>query len=191
MKLDRVPQDGATPERMGANLYHNVCFGCHGPGGAGFAFPPLTNQYQILTDPQRLEAFFESVTPLTPKLYPGLLTDDDVELLVGYFKTLNFPFQPGYTRPTSGGTAGWPEIYSVLTHPRCINCHTQAPAVLNNTNLRFPRQGDDRHPHLFGVVAGTTNPSSPPPMGDKVLRQSFAPAAMDRKTTLSPALPVL
>jgi alcohol dehydrogenase (cytochrome c) len=167
VKLDRVPQDGMTPERMASNLYHNVCFGCHGPGGAGFAFPPLTSQYHILTDPQRLKAFLESVTPLMPKLYPGLLTDDDVELLVSYFKTLNFPFQPGYTRPTSGGTAGWPEIYSVLTHPRCINCHTQAPAVLNNTNLRFPRQADDRHPHLFGVVAGTTSPSSPPPMGDK------------------------
>jgi mono/diheme cytochrome c family protein len=159
--------DGATPERMGFNLYHNVCFGCHGPGGGGFAFPPLTNQFHILTDPQRLKAFLESVSPPMPKLHPGLLTDDDIELLAGYFKTLDFPFQPGYTRPTSTGLAGWPEIYSVLTHPRCINCHTLAPAFLTNTNYRFPRQADDRHPHLFQVIAESTNPPSPPPTGDK------------------------
>jgi hypothetical protein len=101
-----------------------------------------------------------------PTLYPGLLTDDDIELLAGYFKTLDFPFQPGYTRPTSGGTSGWPEIYSVLTHPRCINCHTLAPTFLTNTNYRYPHQADDRHPHYFQVIAGSTNPPSPPPMGD-------------------------
>jgi alcohol dehydrogenase (cytochrome c) len=144
VKLDREPQDGTTRDKMGANLYHNTCFGCHGFNGGGFAFPPITNQYHTLTDPQRLKAFLELVPPPMPKLYPGLLTDEDIELLVGYFKMLDFPFQPGYTRPTSGGRAGWPEVYSVLTHPRCINCHTLAPAFLTNTNYRYPRQADDR-----------------------------------------------
>jgi mono/diheme cytochrome c family protein len=88
---------------MGYNLYRGVCFGCHGFKGTGFSFPPITNQFHILTDPQGLKSFFESVSPPMPELYPGLLTDDDVDLLVSYFKTLNFPFQPGYTRPTSGG----------------------------------------------------------------------------------------
>jgi hypothetical protein len=49
----------------------------------------------------------------------------------------------GTTR-TEGLTA-WQQIYSVLTHPRCINCHTA-------TN--YPQQGDDRHAHLFNVVRG-------------------------------------
>ena len=39
----------------------------------------------------------------------------------------------------------WSEVYSVLTHPRCLNCHTA-------TN--YPRQGDDRHRHKFGIVRG-------------------------------------
>lgn len=43
------------------------------------------------------------------------------------------------------GLAAWDQIYSVLTHPRCINCHTA-------TN--YPQQGDDRHRHLFNVVRG-------------------------------------
>jgi mono/diheme cytochrome c family protein len=43
------------------------------------------------------------------------------------------------------GLAAWQKIYSVLTHPRCINCHTA-------TN--YPQQGDDRHRHLFNVVRG-------------------------------------
>ena len=43
------------------------------------------------------------------------------------------------------GLAAWDQIYSVLTHPRCINCHTA-------TN--YPQQGDDRHRHLINVVRG-------------------------------------
>ena len=43
------------------------------------------------------------------------------------------------------GLAAWDRIYSVLSHPRCINCHTA-------TN--YPQQGDDRHRHLFNVVRG-------------------------------------
>lgn len=43
------------------------------------------------------------------------------------------------------GLAAWEQVYSVLTHPRCINCHTA-------TN--YPQQGDDRHRHLFNVVRG-------------------------------------
>lgn len=43
------------------------------------------------------------------------------------------------------GLAAWQEVYSVLTFPRCINCHTA-------TN--YPQQGDDRHRHLFNVVRG-------------------------------------
>ncbi|HXY15826.1 MAG TPA: hypothetical protein VEI26_15105 [Terriglobales bacterium] len=43
------------------------------------------------------------------------------------------------------GLAAWQQVYSVLTYPRCINCHTA-------TN--YPQQGDDRHPHLFNVHRG-------------------------------------
>jgi hypothetical protein len=43
------------------------------------------------------------------------------------------------------GVAAWQQVYSVLTHPRCINCHTA-------TN--YPQQGDDRHRHLFNIVRG-------------------------------------
>ena len=43
------------------------------------------------------------------------------------------------------GLAAWEHVYSVLTHPRCVNCHTA-------TN--YPQQGDDRHRHLFNVVRG-------------------------------------
>jgi hypothetical protein len=43
------------------------------------------------------------------------------------------------------GLAAWQQIYSVLTSPRCINCHTATD---------YPQQGDDRHRHLFNVVRG-------------------------------------
>jgi mono/diheme cytochrome c family protein len=43
------------------------------------------------------------------------------------------------------GLRAWEQVYSVLTHPRCINCHTAGD---------YPQQGDDRHRHLFHVVRG-------------------------------------
>jgi hypothetical protein len=43
------------------------------------------------------------------------------------------------------GLAAWGQVYSVLTHPRCINCHTA-------TN--YPQQGDERQRHFANVVRG-------------------------------------
>src|SRR6266849_5978654 len=43
------------------------------------------------------------------------------------------------------GRAAWEQVYSVLTSPRCINCHTA-------TN--YPQQGDDRHRHFANVIRG-------------------------------------
>jgi len=43
------------------------------------------------------------------------------------------------------GLAAWEQVYSVLTSPRCINCHTATD---------YPQQGDDRHRHFANVVRG-------------------------------------
>ena len=43
------------------------------------------------------------------------------------------------------GLDAWQQVYSVLTHPRCLNCHTATD---------YPQQGDDRHRHLYNVVRG-------------------------------------
>src|SRR4051794_19060435 len=43
------------------------------------------------------------------------------------------------------GLAAWEQGYTVLTHPRCINCHTA-------TN--YPQQGDERRRHFANVVRG-------------------------------------
>ena len=43
------------------------------------------------------------------------------------------------------GLAAWQRVYSVLTSPRCINCHTA-------TN--YPQQADDRHRHFANVIRG-------------------------------------
>src|SRR5713101_4788936 len=50
------------------------------------------------------------------------------------------------------GLAAWPQVYSVLTSPRCINCHTA-------TN--HPQQGDDRHRHFANVVRGPEGKGAP------------------------------
>jgi hypothetical protein len=46
---------------------------------------------------------------------------------------------------TADGLAAWEQVYSVLTSPRCINCHTATS---------YPQQGDDRHRHFANVIRG-------------------------------------
>ena len=43
-------------------------------------------------------------------------------------------------------------IYEVLTHPRCLNCHTESG---------FPRQGDERRRHDQLIVRGDDNHGAP------------------------------
>jgi hypothetical protein len=43
------------------------------------------------------------------------------------------------------GEAAWSSVYSVLTSPRCINCHTATD---------YPQQGNDRRRHFANVVRG-------------------------------------
>jgi hypothetical protein len=58
----------------------------------------------------------------------------------------NMPAKKNTTAATrQAGLGAWQQVYSVLTHPRCINCHTA-------TN--YPQQGDDRHRHFANVVRG-------------------------------------
>ena len=52
----------------------------------------------------------------------------------------------------SDGLSAWQQVYSVLTSPRCINCHTA-------TN--YPQQGDDRHRHFANVVRGPAGQGVP------------------------------
>jgi hypothetical protein len=52
------------------------------------------------------------------------------------------------TVSTVDGLSAWDRVYSVVSSPRCINCHTAG---------QYPEQGDDRHRHLFNVVRGPNN----------------------------------
>ena len=54
-------------------------------------------------------------------------------------------FAGAETTTTAQGLAAWGQVYSVLTSPRCINCHTA-------TN--YPQQNDDRRRHFANVVRG-------------------------------------
>ncbi len=55
-------------------------------------------------------------------------------------------------RKIADGLAAWEQVYSVLTSPRCINCHTA-------TN--YPQQGDDRHRHFANVIRGPAGKGVP------------------------------
>jgi alcohol dehydrogenase (cytochrome c) len=150
--LSRLPQLvlGGQPA---ASMFLAVCAACHGSTGEGADFPPLTRQTR-LGDPSALAAFLASVPPPMARFYPGLLTPGEVRLIARYLKTsvLSTPASGSARSPAAGGTAQWKAIYSVLASPRCVNCHTITD---------YPRQGNDRHPHYFGVIRGTDDMGGP------------------------------
>lgn len=74
---------------------------------------------------------------VTPVLVGGWMALSPVDTAGGNTSSI------GRGRPD--GLAAWDSVYSVLTYPRCINCHTA-------TN--YPQQGDDRHRHFANVVRG-------------------------------------
>ena len=165
VKLERghfspLPVTGAVENAMAFGYF---CGYCHSfDGKRGSSAPPLVRQTQM-GDPENLKAFLKSVPPPMPIVYPGLLEDKDVEKLAAFIKALasgqnaklpeneRLPTSP-YVRPTTGGSKEWQTVYSVLTSPSCMNCHT----VTN-----YPTQGDDRHPHIFSVVRGTDDRGAP------------------------------
>jgi mono/diheme cytochrome c family protein len=171
VKLERLaPAPGVQGN---VELFAQVCGACHGLTGTGGSAPPITRQSQ-LADPKLLKEFLATVPQPMPRLYPGLLKDKEVEMIAEYLKTdvfkcgLNGQRCLPPAKPTSGGTKEWRKIYSVLTSPRCLNCHTWAnpiPTKQENALSKpagyfsdFPRQGDDRHPHYFNVIRGDDEP---------------------------------
>jgi alcohol dehydrogenase (cytochrome c) len=152
--LERLPFQFTGDPR--ADAYWGACAICHG-GQGDKPFGRLPRQGQ-LADPELLKHFLETVPPPMPRLYPGLLEEAEVEGIAEYLKIVIFNCgQPGGQRceppgePQTGGTPEWQAIYSVLTYPRCINCH---PGPTGDPATDYPRQADDRHPHYYGIVRG-------------------------------------
>jgi mono/diheme cytochrome c family protein len=57
------------------------------------------------------------------------------------------------------GLAVWEQVYAVLTHPRCLNCHTATA---------YPQQGDDRQRHFANVVRGPEGQGVPGLHGTRI-----------------------
>jgi alcohol dehydrogenase (cytochrome c) len=167
-RLEPSPLPGGVS--AGAVAY-GPCSQCHGGGVVwGPSAPPIARQSQ-LADPGLLKQFLAAVPPPMPRLYPGVFTDSDVQLIADYLSTNVFNCGPNEpqrcappAQPSSGGTRAWRAIYTDLTSPRCINCHPVAspnlqpvywnPATNAGYPQDYPRQGDDRHPHYYTVVRG-------------------------------------
>jgi len=173
-RLEPSPSPGGSGETIPASawLFFQNCSQCHGSFGGGVSAPPITRQSQ-LADPELLKQFLATVPPPMPRLYPGVLEDNEVEMIADFLKTNVFNCGPNEpqscvppAQPVTRGTQAWQAIYSVLTSPRCINCHPVAspklPAIYWDPETKagfpqdYPRQGDDRHPHYYTVVRGDT-----------------------------------
>jgi alcohol dehydrogenase (cytochrome c) len=175
-RLEPEPSPGpdGTTIPVNAWLYIQNCAQCHLVSGAGISAPHIFRQSQ-LADPELLKQFLANVPPPMPRLYPGVLQENEVEMIAEALKTGIFNCGPNEPqsclpppKPSSGGTAAWKVIYSDLTSPRCLNCHPVASPNLPTygwnpeTNTKYPqdypRQGDDRHPHYFAVLRGDVFP---------------------------------
>lgn len=168
-RLDLPPPPGKSADQQ---IYGQACEQCHVGEPSGFSVTQISRQSQ-LADPALLKTFLATVPPPMPRLYPGFLNDNDVDMIAAYLRKEIFKCDsddpPQSCKPpptmTSGGTAAWRVIYSDLTSPRCLNCHPvespnlrKFPNTTDNSGYaqEYPRQDDDRHPHYFGVLRGDT-----------------------------------
>lgn len=149
-----------VPSQLPSELYLTICSNCHGQTGSGALYPSLLRNGD-LADRKRLRRFLATVTPPMPKLYPGLLTGKEVDLIADYLRSTIFSCgQSGgldCKPPSSGetrGTKAWRDIYSVMVSPRCINCHT-ATSASDPASNDYPRQTNDRRPHFYGISRGS------------------------------------
>lgn len=60
----------------------------------------------------------------------------------------NYSVNSHNTSSISTSEENFDKMMAVLTHPRCMNCHP---------NDGVPKQGEDSHPHYFGIVGGVDN----------------------------------
>jgi len=63
-------------------------------------------------------------------------------------KTAEYTKVPDLEETTLTPEQAFHKMMDVLTHPRCVNCHPSD---------HIPKQGDDSHPHYFGVARGDGN----------------------------------
>jgi alcohol dehydrogenase (cytochrome c) len=88
VRLVPLPRPGSTPAEQAAMEYNGVCAQCHGVDAAGKVYPSLKRQTQLAGNSEALKAFLAYVPPPMPRLYPGLLSDEDVELIAKHLKVL-------------------------------------------------------------------------------------------------------
>jgi hypothetical protein len=67
-------------------------------------------------------------------------------------RALLFVIAALFCAPVSAQSSLFQPIFDVLTHPRCLNCHTRT---------EFPRQGDERRRHDQLVMRGGENHGAP------------------------------
>ncbi len=91
VRLVPMARPGSTPAEQAADEYLGVCADCHGVRAQGQTYPSLERQTQLAGNPEALKAFLAYVPPPMPRLYPGLLSDEDVRLIAEHLKVLLTP----------------------------------------------------------------------------------------------------
>jgi hypothetical protein len=90
------------------------------------------------------KAIVARMTPSRPRVH-AIGTGLAALLALGFLLASPGAGQELVADDREAGLEAWRKMQSVLTHPRCLNCHTVSD---------YPRQGDDRRPHGLGVRRG-------------------------------------
>jgi alcohol dehydrogenase (cytochrome c) len=75
------------PKARGDFMFGQFCSTCHAPDGSGGIGPDL----RTLKDPVTIGAVIKAPLPPMPRLYPGVLTDDDIADIAAYVSQLKAP----------------------------------------------------------------------------------------------------
>lgn len=187
-ELHPSPEPPGEAVRGGAAAYA-TCATCHGSraeGDVGKGAPALAQQHPSYLKRQ-LQSYRDgrrggpSSTAMAQQMAEQAagLSDDDIDTLVAHIASLRPPLPPVEDQPVTegreAGLAAFDDIYAVLTHPRCMNCHPAGDA---------PLQGEDARPHSHGITRFS-------PLQGIHCSQCHAPAGIrDGQAPLPPADPL-
>jgi len=154
--LSAPPRAPGETVEGGAAAYA-TCAACHGADGRGLpavGAPDLLHQEPAYLTLQ-LRNYRDGVRggagspPLAATMAQLVQSTDDaqIDVLVAHISSLRPALEPTDAPPVTAsieeGMAAFADIYTVATHPRCMNCHPDADT---------PYQTDDSLPHSMGIT---------------------------------------
>ena len=121
----QAPAPTLSPQ-SGETIYAGLCAKCHGPQGEGVdGMGPALNEaeFQQDTDQQIIDTINSGVSNTPMPGWSGIITDEQIKLVVKFIRTFGGGTAGAGGNPTSGSTPTFSKDVFPLLQSKCGTCH--------------------------------------------------------------------